>query len=380
MGEKPATVWDLFRSRGYSRREFLRFCAVAAAAAGIDASGLPAVVQALDTKPRPPMVWLHFQECTCCSESFIRSSHPLIAEILLDRISLDYTQTLQAASGARAEEALQATMKSHPGEYICLVEGAIPVKDGGIYCTIAGRTALEIVREAAAGAKAVIAWGSCASNGCIQAASPNPTGARPVHEVVPQTVINVPGCPPIADVMSGVVVHLLTFGRLPELDGEGRPMAFYSKRVHDTCYRRPYYDAGLFVETFDDTSARKGYCLYKMGCRGPVTYNSCGVIRWNQGVSYPIQSGHPCIGCSEEGYWDIGRIYSRLESFPGFGIETTADRIGGYAVAAAAGAMAVHAVSTNLRKRKMIRHGKDTSLTDKDIKPAGEEPGRKGGA
>ena len=177
MGEKPATIWDLFRSRGYSRREFLRFCAAAAAAAGIDASGLPAVVEALETKPRPPMVWLHFQECTCCSESFIRSSHPMIAEILLDRISLDYTQTLQAASGARAEESLRATMKNHAGEYICLVEGAIPVKDGGIYCTIAGRTALDIVREAAAGAKAVIAWGSCASNGCIQAASPNPTGA-----------------------------------------------------------------------------------------------------------------------------------------------------------------------------------------------------------
>ncbi len=379
MGEKPATLWDVFRSRGYSRREFLRFCAVAAAAAGIDASGLPAVVRALETKPRPPVVWLHFQECTCCSESFIRSSHPVVADIILDRLSLDYTQTLQAAAGARAEEALQATMRNHRGEYICLVEGAVPVKDGGIYCTIAGRTALDIVREAAEGAKAVIAWGSCASNGCIQAASPNPTDARPVHKVLRRTVVNVPGCPPIADVMSGVVVHLLAFGRLPELDGQGRPRAFYSKRVHDSCYRRPYYDAGLFVESFDDANARKGYCLYKTGCRGPVTYNSCGIIRWNEGVSYPIQSGHPCIGCSEAGYWDNGRIYSRLESFPGFGIETTADRIGAYAAAAAAGGMAVHAVSTNLRKRKLIRRAKETSLSDKDVRTAGAESERKGG-
>ena len=379
MGERPATLWDVFRSRGYSRREFLRFCAVAAAAAGIDASGLPAVVRALETKPRPPVVWLHFQECTCCSESFIRSSHPVVADIILDRLSLDYTQTLQAAAGARAEEALQATMRNHRGEYICLVEGAVPVKDGGIYCTIAGRTALDIVREAAEGAKAVIAWGSCASNGCIQAASPNPTDARPVHKVLRRTVVNVPGCPPIADVMSGVVVHLLAFGRLPELDGQGRPRAFYSKRVHDSCYRRPYYDAGLFVESFDDANARKGYCLYKTGCRGPVTYNSCGIIRWNEGVSYPIQSGHPCIGCSEAGYWDNGRIYSRLESFPGFGIETTADRIGAYAAAAAAGGMAVHAVSTNLRKQKLIRRAKETSLSDKDVRTAGAESERKGG-
>jgi hydrogenase small subunit len=379
MGKKPATLWDVFRSRGYSRREFLRFCAITAAAAGIDASGLPAVVKALETKPRPPVVWFHFQECTCCSESFIRSSHPAVADIILDRISLDYTQTLQAAAGARAEEALHATMRDRRGEYIMLVEGAVPVKDGGIYCTIAGRAALDIIREASEGAKAVIAWGSCASNGCIQAASPNPTGAQPAHKVLRRTVVNVPGCPPIADVMSGVVVHLLAFDRLPELDGQGRPTAFYSKRVHDSCYRRPYYDAGLFVESFDDANARKGYCLYKTGCRGPVTYNSCGIIRWNEGVSYPIQSGHGCIGCSEAGYWDNGRIYSRLESFPGFGIETTADRIGAYAAAAAAGGMAVHAVSTNLRKRKLIRHGKDTSLKDKDVKPDGAEQERKGG-
>ena len=71
---------------------------------------------------------------------------------------------------------------------------------------------------------------------------------------------------------------------------------FYGRRVHDTCYRRPNYDAGLFVESWDDENARKGYCLYKMGCKGPVTYNSCSVVKWNEGTSYPIQSGHGCIG------------------------------------------------------------------------------------
>ncbi len=378
MVQQPQTVWEKMKSQGYSRRDFLRFCAMMAAAAGIEAAGLPAVVRALETRPRPPVVWFHFQECTCCSESFLRSSHPIAADILLDRISLDYTETLQAAAGERAEEALRKTMTTYRGQYIMTVEGAVPTKDGGIYCTIGGRTALEIVREAAEGAAAVIAWGSCASNGCIQAAAPNPTGAVPIHKILRRTVVNIPGCPPIADVMSGVIVHRLAFDRLPQLDSQGRPLAFYSKRVHDSCYRRPFYDAGLFVENFDDPSARKGFCLYKMGCRGPMTYNACGIIRWNDGVSYPIQSGHGCIGCSEAGYWDNGPFYTRLEAFPGFGIETTADRIGAYAAAAAAGALAVHAVSTNIRKRHLIRREMATSLKDKDIEAA-KKAGHEGG-
>jgi hydrogenase small subunit len=327
-----------------------------AAFIGLEATGITKVVKAMETKPRLPVVWFHFQECTCCSESFIRTSHPIVADIILDKISLDYTETLQAAAGFQAEEALHNTMKKYKGEYVMLVEGSIPTNDGGIYCTIGGRTALEIVQEAAEGAKAIIAWGSCASNGCIQSANPNPTGAKPVHKVISgKPIVKVPGCPPIGEVMAGVIVHILTFDRIPQLDGLGRPKAFYSRRVHDTCYRRPNYDAGLFVETFDDENAKKGYCLYKVGCRGPVTYNACGVTRWNNGVSYPIQSGHPCIGCSEERFWDNGPFYQHLASFPGFGIETTADKIGVAIGAATVAGIAAHAISTNIRKRKLIK-------------------------
>lgn len=167
-------------------------------------------------------------------------------------------------------------------------------------------------------------------------------------------MIKVPGCPPIGEVMAGVIVHLVTFGRIPELDRLGRPKAFYSKRVHDTCYRRPFYDAGLFVETFDDESAKKGYCLYKVGCKGPSTYNACGVMKWNNGTSYPIQSGHGCIGCSEENYWDNGRLYGRASNFPGFGIEADADTVGKVALAATGVAVAAHVVATNVRKHKLI--------------------------
>jgi len=354
MAESMPSLWDTMKARGYSRRDFLRFCSYAAAVAGVGASGLGDVVRALEKKPRPPVVWLHFQECTCCSESFIRSSHPVVADIVLDLLSLDYSETLQAAAGFQAEKSLTDTIKKYPGQYVLLVEGSVPMKDGGIYCTIAGRTAKDMLEETAAGAAAVIAWGSCASNGCIQAASPNPTGATPIHQVLAKPVINVPGCPPIADVMTGVVTHLLVLGRPPELDGQGRPKEFYGRRVHDTCYRRAYYDAGLFVQSWDDEHARNGYCLYKMGCRGPVTYNACSVTRWNNGVSYPIQSGHGCIGCSERNFWDNGPFYRHLAAFPGFGIEATADTIGIAVGAAAVVGVAAHAITTNIRKRHLI--------------------------
>ena len=356
MNDKQPTYWEVMEQRGYSRRDFIRFCSWMAAFIGLEATGITKVIHAMETKPRLPVVWFHFQECTCCSESFIRTSHPIVADIILDKISLDYTETLQAAAGFQAEEALHNTMKKYKGEYVVLVEGSIPVNDGGIYCTIAGRTAIDIIQEAAEGAKAIIAWGSCASNGCIQSANPNPTGAKPVHKVISgKPIVKVPGCPPIGEIMAGVIVHILTFDRIPQLDGLGRPKAFYSRRVHDTCYRRPNYDAGLFVETFDDENAKRGFCLYKIGCRGPVTYNACGVTRWNNGVSFPIQSGHPCIGCSEENFWDNGPFYQHLASFPGFGIETTADKIGVALGAITVAGIAAHAISTNIRKRKLIK-------------------------
>lgn len=359
------TYLDEFKRKGYSRKDFLKFCTLMAAYLGLETSAAGQVVKALAAKPRLPVIWLHFQECTCCSESFIRSSHPIVADVLLDQISLDYSETLMAASGFQAEEAMHNTMTKYKGEYILCVEGSVPTAADGVYCMIGGKTSMQILEEAAAGAKAIIAWGSCASNGCVQAAKPNPTQATPIHKLLKgKPIIKVPGCPPIGEVMAGVIVHVVTFGRLPELDGLGRPKAFYSKRVHDTCYRRPYYDAGLYVESFDDDNARKGYCLYKVGCKGPSTYNACAVTKWNNGVSFPIQSGHGCFGCSEENYWDNGRIYERASAFPGFGIESTADDVGKFALGATAVALGAHAIMTNVRKKKLIKNlekeGKDS--------------------
>jgi hydrogenase small subunit len=360
--ETVPTIYEQMVSRGVDRRDFLKFCAWMGAYLGLENSATAQIAHAIETKPRLPVVWLHFQECTCCSESFLRSSHPIVADILLDKISLDYTETLQAAAGFQAEEILQETITKYKGEYLMLVEGSIPLGADGAYCVIGGKSALDTVREVAAGAKAIIAWGNCASSGCVQAANPNPTQAMPISAILKdKTVINVQGCPPIAEVMAGVLVHVLTFDRLPQLDSLGRPKAFYSKRVHDTCARRANYDAGLFVETFDDENARQGYCLYKVGCKGPTTYNSCSTMKWNNGTSYPIQSGHGCIGCSEAKFWDNGPFYQRLTNFPGFGIESTADKVGLTVGGVVAAGALTHAVLTNFRKHEEI----------------GEQPGEK---
>ena len=120
------TIYDEIRSKGYSRRDFLKFCGTMTAMLGLEASAIGQVAKALETKSRLPLIWLHGQECTCCSESFIRSSHPIVADILLDQVSLDYTETLMAAAGHQAETSLQQTMEKYRGEYILLVEGSIP--------------------------------------------------------------------------------------------------------------------------------------------------------------------------------------------------------------------------------------------------------------
>jgi hydrogenase small subunit len=340
------TTYEVLERHGVSRRDFLNFCAMSAAWMGLDSSRIPEVVRALESKPRLPVLWLHGLECTCCSESFIRSSHPIAQDVILNMISLDYDDTLQAAAGHQVEQIRRDMIeraKRGDAKYVLAVEGNIPTADGGVHCTIAGETFEQQLRETAAHAEFVIAWGSCASNGCVQAAAPNPTRCVPVHAIVrDRPVVKVPGCPPIAEVMTGVLTYVLTFGRLPELDRIGRPKMFYGTRLHDQCYRRAFFDNGQFVESWDDEGAKKGWCLYKMGCRGPTTYNSCATVKWNNGVSWPIGSGHGCIGCSEANFWDDGPLYERLAKVAVPGIQATPETIGKVAAGVAVAGVAAH--------------------------------------
>jgi hydrogenase small subunit len=343
--------------RGVSRRDFLTFCGEMAAVLGLSAAMTPRIARALQTVRRPSVIWLQLQECTGCVESVLRTSEPTIGDLLLDVVSLDFQETLMATAGHGAEKALADAMAANKGKYILIVTGSIPTKEDGIYTTIAGRTAQSILEEAAKDAGAVIAVGACAHWGSVQASRPNPTGAVGVSDIVKnKPVVNIAGCPPIGDVVTATVVHLLTFGKVPELDGDGRPKFAYGARIHDQCPRRANFDAGQFVRAFDDDAARKAWCLYEVGCKGPETFSPCPIFLWNTRTSFPIGAGHPCIGCTERNFWDtMTPFYRRLPNVAGFGVERTADLIGAsLAVGATAGVVA-HAAATGLHQLRARR-------------------------
>ncbi|HIE55186.1 MAG TPA: twin-arginine translocation signal domain-containing protein, partial [Chromatiaceae bacterium] len=259
--KKDQSLVDLLREQGVSRRGFLKFCSVTASLMALPPSMVPAITKALEQARRPSVIWLSFQECTGCTESLTRSHAPTVESLILDAISLDYHHTLQAASGHGAEEAREIAMKENWGNYLVVVDGSIPLGNPG-FSTIAGIANEKMLGEVVEGAAAVIAVGTCAAYGGLPHAEPNPTGAVSVSDIVKdKPVLNVPGCPPIPVVITGVLTHFLTFGRLPETDHLGRPLAFYGNSIHDRCYRRPFYERGQFAETFDDQGAKKGWCL-----------------------------------------------------------------------------------------------------------------------
>jgi hydrogenase small subunit len=286
----------------FDRRDFLRTCSLAAAAVGLPASAGKAFAEQAAQGKRPSVIWLHFQECTGCTESLLRTSKPSLDELILDLISLDYHETVMVAAGHQAEAARKMAMEANQGKYILVVEGAIPMKDGGVYCKIGGRTAYEILTEAAAGAGANIAIGSCASFGGLPAADPNPTGAVGAPQALEgKTVVTIPGCPANPYNFLGTALQFATFGTLPELDDKGRPKFAYGRTIHEHCPRRAHFDAGRFAEQFGDEGHREGWCLYKLGCKGPATYANCSVSHFGEVVdAWPIGLGHPCFGCTEQ--------------------------------------------------------------------------------
>lgn len=351
---KRSTVYEEVLSNGYSRRDFLKMCTALAATMGLSFNETDKVVHAMEAKPRVPVIWLELQSCTGCSESFIRSTHPKAESVLLEMISLEYSEVLSAAAGHQLEEAMEHVLKEYSGEYVLVVEGSVSDDE---FIMIGGRSAKSILKEAVKGASMVISYGSCASWGGIPAANPNPTNGVPITKYTGnKPVILVPGCPPIAEVMTGVIAHIITFGEIPELDHLGRPKAFFRHRIHDKCNRRAYFDAGLFAESFDDIGAKQGYCLYKLGCVGPTTFSSCAEMRWNGGTSYPIQSGNPCIGCTEQDFWDNGPFFTRRSKIPATQTTINPDKVGLTIMGATVAGVAVHAGIT-----AAVKKSKDTT-------------------
>ncbi len=355
MGEASSgSIYDSLRKKGVSRRDFMKFCSLMAATLALPAGGAVKIARALEKAKKPTLVWLEFQDCAGNTESFLRANDPDVVRIVLDILSVDYHETIMAPAGKQAEKSLADVVKNQKGKYLVVVEGAIPLKDGGVYCTVGGRAAVDIAREVCGNSLATIAMGACAWDGGIPAAAPNPTGAVGVKDAVKGiTLINLPGCPANVVNLTGTIVHFLTFGSLPLTDSMGRPLFAYGRRIHDACERRSHYDAGRFVQAWGDDGHKKGWCLYQMGCKGPETFKNCPAQKWNDGTSWPVQAGHGCIGCAAPHFWDtMTPFYKRLEHVPGFGVEANADKFGaGLAIATAAG-LAAHRIVRASKKKK----------------------------
>lgn len=297
---------ERLKKNNISRRDFLKFCTAVAVSMGMGPAFATQVAAALTTK-RTSIVYLHNAECTGCSEALLRSYKPFLDALLFDTISLDYHETVMAAAGEAAERAL-STAINNPDGFVCIVEGAIPTAMGGKYGYVGGYLMKDICARVLRKAKAVIAYGTCAAYGGIQAAKPNPTGAKGVNDCFKDMpgmnikAINVAGCPPNPLNIVGTLVAYLE-GKTIELDSLGRPLMFFGESVHEQCERRDHFDAGEFAPSFDSEEARKGWCLYDLGCKGPETMNNCPKARFND-TNWPVGAGHPCIGCSEPDFWD----------------------------------------------------------------------------
>lgn len=263
-----------------------------------------------------PVIWLQGAGCTGCSVSVLNAVSPRIQNLLLDelvpghQLNLMFHATIMAGQGEPVIEVLKDTEKNRKGGYILIVEGAIPTAEGGAYGSIgekAGKhlTVQQSVEELGRNALLTVALGTCAAFGGIPAAKPNPTGCQSVKAVfdkkqIQTPVVNISGCPPHPDWLVGTISVILFSGAgALDLDELARPKLFYGQLIHENCPRRADFDKGKFAEKLGDPG-----CLYQLGCKGHYTNADCPLRQWNNGVSWCVKAGSPCLGCVEPEFPD----------------------------------------------------------------------------
>ena len=323
--EAMATEFQgMLEARGVSRRSFMKLCGAIAVAAGLGELAAPRVAQALEesvigaTKGNLyPVIWIEGASCTGCTESFAQVETPDPATVVLEMISLNYSETLSAAAGHSMEEAKAQTIEA--GNYVLIYEGAVVEGWDGQALRVADMPGTEHLVEAAANANAVVALGSCAVNGGWMGAHPNAAGALGVQQYLQKVgidvpVVNVPGCPANPEWLMAVLVDVVMMNQLPKLNGENKPAAIFDQTIHDNCERRGHFENGEFVYEFGSPEEALGYCLYPVGCRGPQTKSNCGVTLWNNRRSWCVQAGAPCIGCCEADPNDPGQNWVEVNT------------------------------------------------------------------
>lgn len=259
-------------------------------------------IKSLDKKEgkKIKLIWLEAAGCSGNIISLLNAESPDLKYFLENMVKLVYSNSLMRLEGEAAFEQFMDTLSD---EYILVVEGAVSTKSNGMYNIIAKYeekwvTGMEAVKLAGERAKYILAVGTCASFGGISSARPNPSGSLSVKEFIKKEVINIPGCPANPQWVIGTIAYILSFGK-PELDDKGRPIMFYGITIHDRCTRRSYFDKGIFAKKLGDEE-----CLFKLGCRGPVTKTDCPIRRWNSSINWPVGDNSPCIGCAQEKFPD----------------------------------------------------------------------------
>lgn len=338
--EAHGAIYDLLAVRGVSRRDFMKYCGYVAATLGLSEAAAPQIAAAVEKGAKlKPALWLNGGSCTGCTESMAQVDTPDVATIVLELLSLNYFETIMAASGEFAEKNIEDTIDA--GNYLLIYEGSAMMGEDGNTLLVNGHTGISILEKAAAGAQAVIAVGACAVDGGWVYAHPNPAGGIGVQSFldsvkVATPVVNLPCCPTSPEwVVAMVVQWLLVAGDDPAAFLEKTallekkyhdtyrdadvsllyPEYIVGSTIHDNCPRRGQFENGNFVTEFGSEEEAMGYCLYKVGCKGPQTYTQCPVTRWNRSVSWCVNSGAPCIGCGGLNWVDNNApFFKRLSS------------------------------------------------------------------
>jgi quinone-reactive Ni/Fe-hydrogenase small subunit len=350
---------EILSDEGYERRDFMKWVSATTAMLMLPSFFEPLVAEAAEVMNRVPVIWLELQDCAGNTEALLRSDGPKIDEIILDIISLEFNETIMAAAGHQAEAQLHDAMETFKDKYLLFVEGAVPTGPGKEWCTIGpgGETFEEHLLRVAKHAAAIVAVGTCATFGGVPAAAPNPTGAVGVMDLIKgKPIIIIPACPANPANMVGVILHFVLTGQIPELDSLLRPKFAFGYRIHDNCERRALFDAGELVEEWGDEGAKNNFCLYNEGGKGPMTFNNCSIIRYNESVNWPVGVGHGCIGCSEPDFWDKYAYERPMADAhikpPTGGIEKTVDEFGLGVLTATAIGIGIHAAASAVAGKK----------------------------
>lgn len=359
-----------------SRRQFLKHAGATAALLGLSEAMIPQMAKALQALAagKPPIIWIQGQNCTGCSISFLNSNYPGVAELVLDKLSVRYQPNVMAGTGQTAIAAINDTVaaaKAKQGIYVLVVEGPVPTKEEGEYCTFGltekkktlantgmqvpgDKTIQEWMKELVPGAAAVIANGNCASFGGIPLANEATTGTTPVSKIVAQIdpkkpMVNVGGCPSHPDWFVGTALQaLIALGVLPggkqlNLNNNKMSKTFFGQLIHENCERRAAFDAGLFLEDWNQQDPDMKLCMFKQGCKGPVTYADCPIRRWNSAVNWCVGANAPCHGCASNAFYkELTPLYQPLPNMNFEGITPATDVAGWVAAGATAVGIGAH--------------------------------------